>query len=265
MVTQIPVSASLTQQNFYLNSISNASDSTVSAPSAGQVLSYTGSSWTNSTLSLPTATSFVRGFQNDNTTRTLTNSTQIGSYYMFDVFAGASYSVFANSADWTITNARVATYNGSSSQTFRVQFGYTGITTNGNSIIVVVNGTILYSSYSGSIANQQSWFQSQPITFTPGTTLSIGCTASFQTIQNISLDTFQQSGFINQPVQYVNPPTIQTKYFQCFANNITLQSLAVFSQGGKIDLSNLTAINSNDATSFTKSQYGITINTAGTY
>lgn len=118
MITQIPVSASLTQQNFYLNSIAGASDSTVSAPQSSQVLAYNGSSWTNTTLALPSATSYIRGFNTDLTAHTFTNSTQVGTYYMFDLFALSAYTVFVNSADWTVTNARTMTYNGTSSQTF---------------------------------------------------------------------------------------------------------------------------------------------------
>ena len=99
---------------------------------------------------------------------------------------------------------------------------YTNVAGTGLNIIVCLNGTIIYASYMGTVAGQQSSFITQPITFTNGSTLNIGCSASFQTIQNPSIDISQVAGILTQPVQYVNPPTMQTKYFQCFANNITL-------------------------------------------
>lgn len=158
MVTQIPVSASLTQQNYYLNSISGASDSTVSAPQSSQVLAYNGSSWTNTTLALPNQTSYIRGFNTDLTAHTFTNSTQVGAYYMFDLFALSAYSIFVNSADWQITNAWTMTYIGSSPQTFWINMSYTNVAGTGLNIIVCLNSTIIYASYMGSVAGQQSSF-----------------------------------------------------------------------------------------------------------
>lgn len=104
-IEQLVTTAAITQQNFYLNSIAGASDSTVSAPQSSQVLAYNGSSWTNTTLALPSAVSYIRGFNTDLTAHTFTNSTQVGAYYMFDLFALSAYTVFVNSADWTVTNA----------------------------------------------------------------------------------------------------------------------------------------------------------------
>ena len=63
-IEMLATTASINQQNFYLNSIAGASDSTVGQGSAGppqssQVLAYNGSSWTNTTLALPSAVSFI--------------------------------------------------------------------------------------------------------------------------------------------------------------------------------------------------------------
>jgi hypothetical protein len=106
MVKMLPTVASINQQTNYLNSIATASDSTVGSlgpPTAGQLLAYNGSSWANTTITLPSATSFIRGYNVDNTTRTFTNSNQVGTYYAFDVFAAASYSTLSFSSDWTMT------------------------------------------------------------------------------------------------------------------------------------------------------------------
>jgi len=235
-----------------LNSISGASDSTVSAPSSGQLLTYNGSSWTNSTLSLPNQTSYIWGFNLDLTAHTFTNSTQVGSYYMFDLFALSAYSVFVNSSDWTVTNAWTMTYTGASSQTFWLAMSYTNVAGTGLNIIVCLNGTIIYASYMGTVAGQQSSFVTQPITFTTNSTLNIGCSASFQTIQNPSIDVSQVAGILNSPTLYANPGTLQSKYFQCFANNISLTCSTIFAQSNRLDLTNMTAVITNDATAFTK-------------
>jgi len=104
-IEMLVTTAAITQQNFYLNSISGASDSSVSAPSSGQLLAYNGSSWTNTTLALPSSTSYIRGFNTDLTTHMFTNSVAVGANYCFDLFALSAYTVFVNSADWSVTNA----------------------------------------------------------------------------------------------------------------------------------------------------------------
>lgn len=95
--------------------------------------------------------------------------------------------------------------------------------------------------------------------------MNIGCSSSNQTIQNPSIDVYQIAGILNSPTLYANPGTIQTKYFQCFANNITAACNTIFAQSNRMDLSNMTAIITNDNTAFTKTQYGITCNVSGTY
>lgn len=53
----------------------------------------------------------------------MTNDTVIGAYNVFPAYLGSKYSVVVSSADWTITNAGYSiTYNGTSSQVFRVYF-----------------------------------------------------------------------------------------------------------------------------------------------
>ena len=60
-IQQIPTVAAITQQVTTLNSISAASDSTVSSPSAGQILTYQAdNTWKNSTLINPYNTSYAR-------------------------------------------------------------------------------------------------------------------------------------------------------------------------------------------------------------
>jgi hypothetical protein len=71
---------------------------------------------------------------------------------MFDLFALSAYTVFVNSADWTVTNARTMTYNGTSSQTFWLAMSYTNVAGTGLNIIVCLNGTIIYASYMGTVA-----------------------------------------------------------------------------------------------------------------
>lgn len=51
------------------------------------------------------------------------NDVTIGSYNVFPAYLGSKYSVLVYSADWTVTNAGYSiTYNGTSSQVFRVYF-----------------------------------------------------------------------------------------------------------------------------------------------
>lgn len=142
---------------------------------------------------------------------------------------------------------------------------YTNTAGTGLNIIVCLSGTIIYASYMGTVAGQQSSFVTQPITFTNGSYLNIGCSASFQTIANPSIDVSQVAGVLNSPTLYANPGTIQSKYFQCFANNITAACNTILAQSNRMDLSNMTAIVTNDATAFTKTQYGIYCNVSGTY
>lgn len=142
---------------------------------------------------------------------------------------------------------------------------YTNTAGTGLNMIVCLNGTIVHGSYMGTVSGQQGSFTTQPITFTNGATLNIGCSASFQTIQNPSIDVSQVAGILNSPTLYANPGTIQSKYFQCFANNITAACNTIFAQSNRMDLSNMTAIITNDNTAFTKTQYGITCNVTGTY
>lgn len=157
------------------------------------------------------------------------------------------------------------TYIGTSPQTFRLSMSYTNTAGTGLNMIVCLNGTVIYASYMGTVSSQQSSFITQPITFTNGSYLNIGCSTAYQTIQNPSIDVSQVAGILNSPTLYANPGTIQTKYFQCFANNITAACNTIFAQSNRMDLSNMTAINTNDASSFTKTQYGITCNISGTY
>ena len=194
------------------------------------------------------------------------NDVTIGSYNVFPAYLGSKYSVLVYSADWTVTNAGYSiTYNGTSSQVFRVYFQFTDVTGNGNSIYVIVNGVVLFSGYCSNTANQGSCFTSQPMTLAPSSTVRIACSAGYQTLQNCQLDIFQVSGFLNQNTQYCNPGTIQTKFVQYLCNNTSLANSTVFAQSNRLDLSNLTFVQTNDRAAFTKNQYNVTINVAGSY
>lgn len=142
---------------------------------------------------------------------------------------------------------------------------YTNSAGTGLNIIVCLNGAIVHASYMGFVSGQQSNFQTQPITFTTNSTLNIGCSSSYQTIQNPSIDVSQVAGILSSPVLYANPGTIQSKYFQCFSSNISLTNQTIFAQSNRMDLTNMTTIITNDNTAFTKTQYGITCNVSGTY
>ena len=106
-VQQVPTVASITQQVTNLNSISAAIDSTVSGPSAGQVLTYqVDNTWKNASIVNPYNLSYARLVRTTNGTKTLTNTTTIGALNYFDVFTSAAADQFYNTVDTSAVNNR---------------------------------------------------------------------------------------------------------------------------------------------------------------
>lgn len=98
-----------------------------------------------------------------------------------------------------------------------------------------------------------------------GSNITIQCSASFQSIQNISLEIFQVSGIITQPTSYVNPANQQLDYYRIAETTSTITYTFSFANNSCLDLSIAPAASTNSLTTFTRSQYYIQINKAGLY
>lgn len=178
-IQQVPTVAAITQQVTNLNSISAAIDSTVSSPSAGQVLTYQAdNTWKNATIVNPYNLSYARLVRTTNGTKTLTNTTTIGALNYFDVFTSAAADQFYNTVDTSaVNNRQLFRVVGATSYTYVLNFSCTSLFV-GNSIYAVLDGTtVIHSEYCG-VSGGSVTFQTAPFTMNAGTWLGIACSAS---------------------------------------------------------------------------------------